>query len=81
MQYLPHPSLKNHEWHEADWELFEQEPKECAIRRSIRDVLPRAIRDELDQKETDYRMMSPKELYSALDGIEYLGNVRYCVQP
>ena len=34
------------------------------------------MQDKLDQKETDYRLMSPEEFYSALDDNEMKEQVR-----
>jgi hypothetical protein len=70
LQYLPPHSLKGEEYKEADWVSLEKVPLEQTIRLSIRDGLPAVMQDELDQKETDYRLMSPEEFYSALDDIE-----------
>ena len=70
LQYLPPHSLKSHEYKEADWESLEKIPPWRHHSASIRDGLPRAMQDELDQKESDYCLMSPEEFYSALDDIE-----------
>ena len=71
LQYLPPPLLKNQEYLEADWETLDKNPLEYNICRSIcADGLPLVMQDELDHKETDYRVMTPEELFSALDDIE-----------
>ena len=71
LQYLPPHSLKGKEYKEADWVNLEKVPLEQTICLSIRNGLPAVIQNELDQKETDYRLMNPEEFYSsALDDIE-----------
>ena len=71
LQYLAPPLLKNQEYLEADWETLDKNPLEYNICRSIcADGLPLVMQDELDHKETDYRVMTPEELFSALDDIE-----------
>ena len=76
LQYLPPHSLKNEEYKEADWANLEKVPLEGIIRCSIHDGLPCAMQDELDQKETDYRLMTPEEFYSALDDIIEQADIR-----
>ena len=70
LKYLPPHSMKGEEYKEADWANLEKVPLEHTIRLSIRDGLPPIMQNELDQKETDYRLMNPEEFYSALDDIE-----------
>ena len=70
LKCLPPHSIKGEEYKEADWVNLEKVPLEYTICLSIRDGLPGDIQNELDQKETDYRLMNPEELYLALHDIE-----------
>ena len=49
---------------------LEKAPLEHTIRLSIHVGLPHVMQDKLDQKPTDYHLMTPEEFYSALDDIE-----------
>ena len=62
--------LKGEEYKEADWVNLEKVPLEHTICLSIRDGLQAVMQNELDQKETDYRIMNPEEFCSALDDIK-----------
>jgi hypothetical protein len=70
INYMQPPSMNNQAWHEAKWHMTSTHFSEERIRTAIRNGLPRAMQDKLDQKDEDYRMVSNETFLDYLYRLE-----------
>mmetsp|Transcript_17197 Transcript_17197/g.32552 ORF Transcript_17197/g.32552 Transcript_17197/m.32552 type:complete len:470 (+) Transcript_17197:1371-2780(+) len=68
--YIQPPSMNNQLWYEADWNALGEQYTEARIRTAIRNGLPRAMQEKLDQKDEDYRQVSTETFLDYLHRLE-----------